>query len=466
MSTDGPAGARYEIIAELGRGGAGIVYLAHHRGLDRFVAIKRVTGAFALTADAHERLRQEAQVLGRLDHPNIVRVYDYARTGHDALIVMEYVDGDSLDALVARGELTAEAAVVVLADVATALAHAHAQGVVHRDVKPSNVLVTKEGRAKLADFGLARLLRASAHETPAETLIGTPAYMAPEQILGEDADARTDAYAFAAVAYELLTGREVFAHDDRRALLDAHLLAQPVSPTALVEGFPVPASDAIMRGLAKRPDDRPPVAALARVLVEIPSDAWPRVAAPRRPPAARPAMARTEGNIAPDDVVVVRHDSSGHIVGEHIDVPVYVPPPTIRPKGRGVRSIIAMIMVVAIAAALGVVLISRRHGAGLVVRAIRVDVTPNTGGCPRAVYTFTASIVGNGDAGSVRFRWIRPDGERTAIQSVRVPGSEPARADLRFTVAGTTPTAVVASLELLSPMKEVVRSPRAKYTCA
>jgi Serine/threonine protein kinase len=216
---------RYEIVAELGRGGLGVVLLARHVALDRLVAIKRVAGAFAIDPDARARLRREAQALGRLDHPNIVHVYDFVSSGDEGLIIMEYVQGESLDRLMAQDLVPTAAATSILVDVAAALTHAHERGVVHRDVKPSNVIVAPDGQAKLTDFGLARLLTSSsALRTRPGTVMGTPEYMAPEQILGEETDERTDAYAFAAMAYALLTRRPVFDRSDRRALLDAHLL--------------------------------------------------------------------------------------------------------------------------------------------------------------------------------------------------------------------------------------------------
>jgi hypothetical protein len=429
------------------------VYLARHAGLDRFVAIKRVNGAFALVADAHDRLRAEAQMLGRLDHANIVRVYDFARAGDDALIVMEYVEGESLAEVLARGEPQLDAALVVLADVAAALTHAHAHDVVHRDVKPSNVLVTKDGHAKLADFGLASQTG----------VVGTPGYMAPEQILGDASDARTDAYAYAAVAYEVLTDHPVFALDDRRALLDAHLLTQPAAPTEIVAGFPRAASDAIMRGLEKSPDDRLSVTEIARAIARTAQHEWPVIARTRRVAAEHIPVVPTEGNIDADDIVVVRHEEDSGGADDVLDVPVYEPRPAARSRARALAIGLAALAVIAIA----LIVIASRHDEGaLGVRDVRVDVTPSTGRCPHALYTYTASIVGNGHAGRAHFRWRRPDGTRTDAQSVRVPENGPAHAELRFVIDGATATAVDASFELLSPTKQVVAAPPASFSCS
>ena len=456
---------RYEIVAELGRGGRGVVLLARHVALDRLVAIKRVAGAFAIDPDARSRLRREAQALGRLDHPNIVHVYDFVSSGDEGLIVMEYVQGESLDRLMAQDLVPTAAATSILADVAAALTHAHERGVVHRDVKPSNVIVASDGQAKLTDFGLARLLASSsALRTRPGTVMGTPEYMAPEQILGEDTDARTDAYAFAAMAYALLTRRPVFDRSDRRALLDAHLLETPVPPADVVAGFPSAASDAIIAGLAKTAAQRPLVADIADAIASVAPNAWPVITPTRvaRPP--EPAPMLTEGGAPLDQIIVAHHEAVDGGETASLTVPAFVPPRSPRRRGRTIAVYSGVIAIAAIAG--GALFASRWHDTPLSVRDVRVTVSPSAGACPRATFTFSASIVGNGGSGGVRVRWVRPDGERTAIQTLRVAGDRtPAHADLRFTVKGETATEVVAKLEVLSPEPASASSPPARYSC-
>ena len=194
----------------------------------------------------------------RLDHRAIVRLYDVIGSGTAVLIVMEYVPGSSLDRLRVPTDVDGPAALRILADVADALEHAHPRGVVHRDVKPANVLVTESGHAKLSDFGLARLVADDAtFRTHAGTVMGTAAYMAPEQILGDrEVTEAVDAYAFAVLAYELLTGSSPFKATGPRALLDAHLHGVPRPAREIVTGFPEPAARVLLAGLEKDPSRR------------------------------------------------------------------------------------------------------------------------------------------------------------------------------------------------------------------
>ncbi|HTK15366.1 MAG TPA: serine/threonine-protein kinase [Acidimicrobiia bacterium] len=460
---DAELAAGYEVVGELGRGGSGVVLLARQIALDRLVAVKRVTGAFAIDPDAGARLRREAQILGRLHHPNIVQVFGFVSDEYDALIVMEYVEGASLDRLMARGLPVIGDAVAVLADVAAALTHAHGRGIVHRDVKPSNVMVANDGRAKLGDFGLARMLVASsALRTRPGAVMGTPAYMAPEQILGEETDARTDAYAFAAMAFVLLTGRPVFEHAERRALLDAHLLEAPVPPADVVTGFPRGASDAIVAGLAKTPATRPTAEEIARAIDGAPSDAWPGFARSPGRPAADDEPLRTHGNDAPGTIIVPRAAPVDAGNAGPIEVPVFVPPgaPRRRWKTPGIVAAIALATILVIAVA------SKHEHPALAIRDVSVAVSPRGGACPRATFTFDATIVGNGAGGDARVRWIRPDGARTVVQIVHVAARMPAHAHLRFVVDGSTATDVSAELRVLTPTAASATSPRAHYACS
>jgi serine/threonine protein kinase len=465
MTTDdAELAAGYEVLGELGRGGLGVVLLARQIALDRLVAIKRVTGVFAVGPDARARLRHEAQILGRLHHPNIVQVFDFLSDEDDALIVMEYVEGESLDRLMALGLPDAGDAVAVLGDVAAALTHAHERGIVHRDVKPSNVMVANDGRTKLGDFGLARLVASSALRTRPGTVMGTPAYMAPEQILGEETDAGTDAYAFAAMAYALLTGRSMFERADRRALLDAHLLEAPQPPTDIVAGFPRGASDAIVAGLAKQPASRPTVGEIATAIANIPAGAWPDIErdAFEATPDVQPL--RTEGNAGPGEIIVARHEPVDAGRRGSIDVPVFVPSRATR-RSRRTIGIVAVVTLAAILV-IAVVLASRHKNTALAIREVHVAVSPRAGACPRATFIFDATIVGNGTSGDARVQWTRPDGERTVVQIVHVAARTPARAQLRFVVDGSTAADVTAELRVLTPTVASATSPPAHYACS
>src|SRR4051794_2716334 len=199
---------RYEFVRVLGHGGSGWVGLANDTRLGRPVAIKTVYGG-TLGATAVARLRREAQALAALEHPHIARVFSLLTGGGDVFVVMEYAAGGDLSTALRLGRLSGSAAVQVLLDTASALEHSAGRGIVHRDVKPTNILLTADHRAKLADFGLARLPRAAgAFRTSDGSFSGTPGYMAPEQ-LADPADDRPsiDSYAYATVVYEVLTGQ-------------------------------------------------------------------------------------------------------------------------------------------------------------------------------------------------------------------------------------------------------------------
>lgn len=196
----------FEFVRLLGRGGNGYVVCARQVDLDRLVAIKMIYGG-ALAAGGLARLQREGRALARLDHPGVVRVYAAVPMAQDLALVLEYVDGSTLEAAI--GSLDVEATFGVLDDVAEALQHCAAHGIVHRDLKPANVLLTAGGRAKVADFGISRLSQvAGAFRTSSGVISGTPAYMAPEQIREPDHEhPSADAYSFAVVAYRALTGQ-------------------------------------------------------------------------------------------------------------------------------------------------------------------------------------------------------------------------------------------------------------------
>src|SRR5215472_2464043 len=253
---------KYEIRRTLGRGAMGIVYEGWDPLIARRVAIKTVKlpdSADPETEEQLARFRREAQAAGRLTHPNIVAVFDYGETNDLAYIVMEFVDGPSLKTLLDKNERFALADTVrVMQDVLAGLQFSHERGVVHRDIKPANVMLTSSGQAKIADFGIARI--ESSSMTQAGTVLGTPAYMSPEQFTGQVVDARTDIYSAGVLLYQLLTGERPF-DGGMSAIMHKALNTEPPLPSQLNVTSP-PSFDAVVRrAMAKHPEERYPTAA-------------------------------------------------------------------------------------------------------------------------------------------------------------------------------------------------------------
>src|SRR5690242_15963984 len=252
---------KYEIKRPLGRGAMGTVYEGWDPIIERRVAIKTVRlpeQADPETEEALARFRREAQAAGRLTHPNIVAVFDYGETNDVAYIVMEFVDGPPLKNLLDKQERFALPDIVrVMEDLLTGLQFSHERGVVHRDIKPANVMLTSAGQAKIADFGIARI--ESSSMTQAGTLLGTPAYMSPEQFMGQVVDARSDIYSSGVLLYQLLTGERPF-EGGLSAIMHKALNTEPPWPSQLSVTAP-PSFDAVVRrAMAKRPEERFPSA--------------------------------------------------------------------------------------------------------------------------------------------------------------------------------------------------------------
>jgi hypothetical protein len=253
-------GSGYRILRLLGRGGMGSVYLARDQSLERLVAVKVLAHERSLDESSRERFRREARTAARLTHPNIVPLHAFGEADGMMYLVMGYVPGESLAARLRRdGRLAVADARRIVADLADALDHAHRQGVVHRDVKPDNVLIDDEsGRALLADFGIARGLGTGGTLTQAGAVIGTPQYMSPEQSAGKELDGRSDLYSLGAVAYTLLAGRPPFEGKDAGSVLAQHLTQDPPALRSLRPDVPDETSAAVMRCLSKDPAARWP----------------------------------------------------------------------------------------------------------------------------------------------------------------------------------------------------------------
>jgi serine/threonine protein kinase len=253
---------RFEITGVLGEGAMGIVFLARDPHIDRQVAVKtiRAQGGIGLSRpEAESRFLKEARLAGRLQHPNIVTIYEVGKDGDVFFIAMEYVEGEPLTRyLGSRGTFSLGERVEIVRQVAQALEHAHARGVVHRDIKPGNILLASEGKVKVADFGIGKLLTSGATDmTRTGQLIGSPAYMSPEQIRGEKLDGRSDLFSLGVVFYELLTGARPFPGDSITTLVYQILHTEPRDPLEVKSDLPPAARDVFARLLAKRPENRP-----------------------------------------------------------------------------------------------------------------------------------------------------------------------------------------------------------------
>ena len=252
-------GGRYELRCRLAQGGMATVYLARDRQLDRQVAIKMLHPQVAADPTFAERLRREARAAAGLSHPNIVGVYDWGRQGERYFIVMEYVSGHSLaEIIAARGPLGPKAAAAIAFEVAAALAFAHRAGIVHRDVKPQNVLLSNDGHVKVTDFGIATMMGGgpSAGLTETGTVVGTASYLSPEQARGEPTDARSDLYSLGVVLYEMLSGYPPFRGDTPISVAYQHVQDLPVPLGEIAAGVPRVLESITMRLLAKDPEDR------------------------------------------------------------------------------------------------------------------------------------------------------------------------------------------------------------------
>jgi serine/threonine-protein kinase len=248
---------RYRIERELGRGGMASVYFAHDEELGRDVAVKYLADHLSGDDAFRARFVREARLAGGLAHPNIVRVYDVGEHDGRPFIVMEYVPGTSLDRV---GRLPAARAVGVGVQACAGLQHAHDAGLVHRDVKPANLLLRDDGVLKIADFGIARATE-STRQTQAGTLLGTAAYLAPEQIAGGEASPASDIYALGAVLYELLTGRVPYAFSTLPELAAQQADGVIESVSDLEPSVPREVEAAVMHALAREPRFRPSSAA-------------------------------------------------------------------------------------------------------------------------------------------------------------------------------------------------------------
>ena len=310
----------YDIGEELGQGGMGVVVSGQHRQLGRRVAIKQLPEAFAADPGVRRRFTAEAQVLASLDHPHVVPVYDFVEREGICLLVMELLPGGTLRSRVAAGGCTAPYAVAVSLACLSGLSAAHRRGILHRDVKPENMLFAASGVLKVTDFGIAKVIGGPGTVlTRVGDVVGTPAYIAPEQVRGGKLSPATDVYALATMLYELIAGVFPFTTEtegEDLALLFKHAYEKPVPLRDVAPGVPDPVAAVVMRGLATEPADRFETAeAFGVALAEAATQAWgpgwlaaeqvpimdagPMIGAAGHPSGPRPAAAAAGPTLSP-----------------------------------------------------------------------------------------------------------------------------------------------------------------------
>jgi len=246
----------YHILAPLGEGGMASVYKSYQPSLERYVALKVLPRRYTSDPQFVARFRQEARLIASLEHLNILPVYDFGEADGYPYIVMRYVEGKTLADLLQGKPLPIEQIRKVMRQVGDALDYAHERGVIHRDIKPRNILIDGQGNCLLSDFGLARMVEASTHLTVTGTVMGTPAYMSPEQGLGEDLDPRTDVYSLGVVLYEMTVGRVPYQADTPMAIIMKHIHEPLPPPRHLNPELPKDVERVILKALAKRREDR------------------------------------------------------------------------------------------------------------------------------------------------------------------------------------------------------------------
>lgn len=275
---------RYRVIKELGKGAMGAVYQAHDPNLDLLVALKVLRHDRVINEEFARRFLAEAKALGRLDHPNIVRVFNVDEDAGTVYIAMEFIEGEDLSAVMKREPLRPADIVDMGISVADALDYAHGKGIVHRDIKPSNLLLRSDGRLKLTDFGIAHIEDIAGHEkTQAGEVLGTPAYMSPEQVLGKPVDGRSDIFSLGIILYELGTGTRPFSGDSLGAIFNAITMEEPVPAMEKNPGISQPLDRVIMRCLEKDPEKRFPT---GRALADALKECLPRATVSPPGPAA------------------------------------------------------------------------------------------------------------------------------------------------------------------------------------
>jgi serine/threonine protein kinase len=348
---EGTPFGRYQLIELLGRGGMGEVWRAHDTDIDRVVALKMLLPHYAQDADFEKRFRREARAAGRLDDPHVVPIYDVGEIDGRLYVTMRLINGVDLQTLLESGPLEPARAVHIVEQIASALHSAHQAGLVHRDVKPSNILLTENDFAYLIDFGIARGAGDTAL-TSANTTVGTWAYMAPERFSTGEIQPSSDIYALACVLYQCLTGQPPYPGDTLEQVAVGHMVAPPPRPSGEHDTIPTAMDQVIATGLAKQPTDRYPtaveMAAAARHAITASTDpvgaTGPTQPTPMSPvPAPWPDAAKTQTS----------HGDTPPTTPAHFGGPPPMPPPAGKGRRRGV--LIGALVAVAVLVAGGVI---------------------------------------------------------------------------------------------------------------
>ena len=315
IAAESVLGGRYRLVRLIAGGGMAQVWEAHDEILARAVAVKVLHPHLAVDTAFLERFRREAVAAARLSHPNVVAVFDTGVDGGLAFIVMELVRGETLRELLAvQGAMGPARAVQIAAQVAEALDYAHGQGIIHRDVKPANVLIADDGRVKVADFGIAKaastVFGSNADLTQTGAIVGTAKYLSPEQVNGEPQDRRADVYSLGVVLYEMLCGRPPFTGDTELVVAMQHVRATPVGPRQVRAGIPRPLEAVVLKAMAKAPSDRFDTAGDLRAALStidlVDDDATAMVTRDPTPPEGiTPTFAQTERSWLIPVVVIV-----------------------------------------------------------------------------------------------------------------------------------------------------------------
>ncbi|MDX1415929.1 MAG: serine/threonine-protein kinase [Candidatus Promineifilaceae bacterium] len=281
---------RYRIVAPCGEGGMAAVYKAFQPGTERYVALKILPRHFAREATFQERFQQEAQIIANFQHPHILPVFDYGEEDDYAYLAMPFIEGGTLAELINGGMVDYQRVRRIISQVGDALDYAHSYDVVHRDIKPTNILIDERQNALLTDFGISKIVGDLVNITATGQVIGTPAYMSPEQIKGEALDGRSDIYSLGIVLYEMVTGRTPYRADTPPALFVKHLLDPLPLPSALKPDIPPVVENVILKSLAKDRDDRYQTAAdmvkAVQQAIDPAQTSWAPAAIPAAP--ARP----------------------------------------------------------------------------------------------------------------------------------------------------------------------------------
>lgn len=247
----------YRVMHKLGHGGMATVFKAYHAALDRYVALKILHTAFLEDPNFLGRFEREAKVVAKLDHPNIIPIYDYSDHNGSPYFVMKYIEGETLKARLIAGSLPQEEGMRIIETVGAALTYAHKHGILHRDMKPSNVLIAHDGHIYLTDFGLARIASAGESTLSSDMMLGTPQYISPEQAMGKrDLDEGTDIYSFGVLVYELVVGQVPFTADTPYSIVHDHIYSPLPMPRAVNPNVPEKIERVLLKALAKERSDR------------------------------------------------------------------------------------------------------------------------------------------------------------------------------------------------------------------